>query len=563
MIINGTIDNNIIDGTSQSDLISSLAGDDEVRAGNGKDIIDAGDNDDHAYGGNGNDTIGGGTGFDVLFGGNGDDTLNGGLHGDTLFGGNGNDTLNGGDQADFGTDFLYGGNGNDVAVIVGAAFSHGADVYDGGNGQDTFRLELTGAEWARGDVRSGAVRFQHAIDGGNRTPFEYDAFNMTARGFERLDVLVDGVKVDPHGLPLQALDDHYSTFDNVLFSGNVLDNDILPFPAAHVSVLSEPHWGTLDLRDDGSFTYSPNSNPEVGGFSDYAYYQVEDVHGDISTASMSFNVVYVYDPPTAGPDFGTVSEDGPSIVIDITGNDFLSSFGGTALYHFQNFSGPNGAATDNGDGTITYSPNGAFEALNEGETATVMLSYLFVDSVAGAASGLITVTIEGHDEPGAALGSAVISAASEIALVEPLILKGGNPDDTLIGGGGDDTISGGNGADMLNGGAGDDTMNGGTGRDILEGGIGDDLMNGGVGGDIFRFKPGFGHDMITGFRATGADHDVLEFDAAIFADADALFAHCTDTGDGVLIMGDAGNTLLIKDASLAGLQAHPEDFHFV
>jgi hypothetical protein len=33
--------------------------------------------------------------------------------------------------------------------------------------------------------------------------------------------------------------------------------------------------------------------------------------------------------------------------------------------------------------------------------------------------------------------------------------------------------------------------------------------------------------------------------------------------DGVLVTTDAAETLLIKNATLAQLQAHPEDFHFV
>jgi hypothetical protein len=42
-----------------------------------------------------------------------------------------------------------------------------------------------------------------------------------------------------------------------------------------------------------------------------------------------------------------------------------------------------------------------------------------------------------------------------------------------------------------------------------------------------------------------------------------LFAHSADVADGVLISTDAGDTLLIKSATIAQLQAHPEDLHFV
>ncbi len=142
-------------------------------------------------------------------------------------------------------------------------------------------------------------------------------------------------------------------------------------------------------------------------------------------------------------------------------------------------------------------------------------------------------------------------------------LQGGNGVDTLLGGDGDDTMNGGNDADVLQGGTGNDVLNGGTGEDRLEGGEGDDTLTGGVGADTFVFKPGFGNDTITSFQIAGPGHDFLEFDSGIFADTAALFAHSADTADGVLVTTDAADTLLIKNASLAQLQAHPEDFHFV
>lgn len=142
-------------------------------------------------------------------------------------------------------------------------------------------------------------------------------------------------------------------------------------------------------------------------------------------------------------------------------------------------------------------------------------------------------------------------------------LTGGNGDDALIGGGGADTLNGGNGADVLQGGTGNDVMNGGNGGDRLEGGAGDDTLTGGLGADMFVFKPGFGNDSIVGFQVTEPDHDALQFDSGLFADTGALFAHSSNVTGGVLITTDAADTLLIKNATLAQLQAHPEDFHFV
>jgi Ca2+-binding RTX toxin-like protein len=117
----------------------------------------------------------------------------------------------------------------------------------------------------------------------------------------------------------------------------------------------------------------------------------------------------------------------------------------------------------------------------------------------------------------------------------------------------------------------DDTnvLSGGIGRDVLEGGGGDDMLTGGRDSDMFVFKPHFGHDTISDFAVThsysaiGSDHDILEFDHGIFADAAALFAHSLDTVQGVLITADAGDSILLEKATLVMLQAHPEDIHFL
>jgi Ca2+-binding RTX toxin-like protein len=107
------------------------------------------------------------------------------------------------------------------------------------------------------------------------------------------------------------------------------------------------------------------------------------------------------------------------------------------------------------------------------------------------------------------------------------------------------------------------------GRDRLEGGGGDDILTGGRESDSFVFKPGFGHDVVTDFAVSGSwsaigpTHDILEFDSTVFADLDAVFAHSADTADGVLITADSGDTLRLHNVTLAKLQVHPEDFHFV
>ncbi|WP_136661282.1 calcium-binding protein, partial [Nitratireductor sp. XY-223] len=130
-------------------------------------------------------------------------------------------------------------------------------------------------------------------------------------------------------------------------------------------------------------------------------------------------------------------------------------------------------------------------------------------------------------------------------------IYGGDGDDRLTGGGGDDKIFGGDGNDRLTGGGGDDKIFGGdgddtlyggrvvvfrrvaesaatqsetthyfsgSGGDTLEGGKGNDTLHGGDGSDRFVFGAGDGTDTILDFE-DGTDILVIKGDLK-FSDLD-------------------------------------------
>ena len=116
------------------------------------------------------------------------------------------------------------------------------------------------------------------------------------------------------------------------------------------------------------------------------------------------------------------------------------------------------------------------------------------------------------------------------------------------GGDGDDTIDGGAGNDVLWGGMGDDTITGGTGYD---------LMSGGKGADTFRFAVGDskGGDFISDFE-DGKDR--IEFDfVGTFADL-----AITDEGAGRARVkyGNQGDFAILEGVTVAQLDAN--DFIF-
>src|SRR5207244_908858 len=62
--------------------------------------------------------------------------------------------------------------------------------------------------------------------------------------------------------------------------------------------------------------------------------------------------------------------------------------------------GTKGAVALNPDGSFTYNPNGQFEALDTGETATDSFTYKAYDGTAKSAVATVTITINGvNDAP--------------------------------------------------------------------------------------------------------------------------------------------------------------------
>jgi hypothetical protein len=121
-VINGTMQNDNLQGTNRKDRIYGNAGNDNIDGRQENDIL---------LGEAGNDDIRGGDGADSLYGGAGNDTLNGSNQNDLLTGGTGNDRLE-------------GGGGNDILIGVDPTSTTPGrgeiDTLRGGAGADLFIL---------------------------------------------------------------------------------------------------------------------------------------------------------------------------------------------------------------------------------------------------------------------------------------------------------------------------------------------------------------------------------------------------------------------------------------
>ncbi|WP_199913507.1 cadherin-like domain-containing protein [Ruegeria sp. Alg231-54] len=101
--------------------------------------------------------------------------------------------------------------------------------------------------------------------------------------------------------------------------------------------------------------------------------------------------------PEATSDLFSTTESQPFTTGNVLAND-TDGDGDVLSFSGLDIEGTQGIVIDNGDGTFKYDPNGAFDDLREGETATDTFGYFVSDGV-DTVRGEVTVTITGEDHP--------------------------------------------------------------------------------------------------------------------------------------------------------------------
>ena len=143
------------------------------------------------------------------------------------------------------------------------------------------------------------------------------------------------------------------------------------------------------------------------------------------------------------------------------------------------------------------------------------------------------------------------------------IIDGTASDDSLYGGGTDDTINGFDGNDSLYGGDGTDILNGGNDNDYLDGGSGADTLNGESGSDYFVV--GLGDTVNGGADADFAAIDLSSVSTAIIAAFDFARGHVNTLPQGTtfknieafgLTTGSGSDTLTLGDSAVFGANSN-------
>jgi hypothetical protein len=152
-----------------------------------------------------------------------------------------------------------------------------------------------------------------------------------------------------------AVDDFAVTTEDDSVSIDVLANDSDPDgDSLSVTDLTNPPHGSVVNDGGGTVTYTPEAG--YAG-SDSFVYDACDSKGLCDQATVSLTVNAVNDAPDADGDSATTNED-DSVTVDVLAND--SDPDGDSL-SVSGLSDPsNGSVANNGDGTVTYTPNGGF-----------------------------------------------------------------------------------------------------------------------------------------------------------------------------------------------------------
>ena len=137
-------------------------------------------------------------------------------------------------------------------------------------------------------------------------------------------------------------------------------------------------------------------------------YDVVDSFGGSAAQTATITITGTNDAPAVNAVTGSASEDGPAVTLTA---DFSDVDAGDSHTFSVDATSTTGLVTDNGDGTFGYDPNGAFESLAVGETATDTFTYTVTDNNGASTTNTVTITIIGTNDAPIA-GPAIVTSAS-------------------------------------------------------------------------------------------------------------------------------------------------------
>jgi VCBS repeat-containing protein len=267
-----------------------------------------------------------------------------------------------------------------------------------------------------------------------------------------------------------AADDYIQTNEDEIYTSTIsliandsdVDGDNLSIVAG---IFTTTQGGSIDIKADGSYTYTPGTN--FNGVDSFAY-EVSD--GElVSEATITLNVQAVNDAPVAQNATAALDEDAVLNTMLPTASDV----DGDSLTYSLQTNSSHGNVVINPDGSYSYTPNSNYYGADS-------FVYLVSDGNGGQTTATIDLTI-----------NSIIDDMTIYGTNKKDTLRGDQIDvgsnDTIYGLNGNDVIYGLGGNDILDGGNGNDKVYGGDGNDIIYASMGRDYLDGGSGTDTLSY----------------------------------------------------------------------------
>jgi VCBS repeat-containing protein len=398
-----------------------------------------------------------------------------------------------------------------------------------------------------GDGTGGAVNWLFTVDnadvaflapGSSRVEHFLVTISDANGGLAQRDIAV-AINGSYNDAPVTSSDAYATNEDMTLTvpAAGVLGNDTdVDSPSLSSVLVSGPGHGSLTLKPDGSFIYTPDAN--YNG-SDSFTYKANDGSADSNIATAHITINPMNDAPVAHNDAASVTED-QSVLLNVLSNDIDVDGDSLGIISLSGQKSALGAFISIEGNQIRYMADAdSFDLLGAGATVADSFTYTVSDGHGGLNTATVNLTVTGDQN------NAVVNLGNGD---DTFVDVAGGRDTTVRGGNSADTIFGGDGADVLYGENGADTLNGGNGIDFLFGGQGNDRLTGGAGIDTFVFQKSGGDDIITDFQL-GLDHMRLD-DGLTVKSVTAVDVDHTGALDAILQLSNGSVTLLNTGAIL-------------
>ncbi len=209
-----------------------------------------------------------------------------------------------------------------------------------------------------------------------------DAFTYTlSDGNGGTDTANVSVQVTPINDQPLAVNDTAVTDEDAPITINVLTNDSDPDgDSLSITSVSTPAKGSAVDNGNGTVTYTPD--PDANGIDSFTY-TISDGHGGADTATVTVTINPLNDPPVATDD-ATDTEEDVAVTINVVAND--TDIDGDTLGVASVTDPANGSVVNNGDGTVTYTPDPSF-------SGTDTFEYTVDDGNGGSDTATVTVSV--------------------------------------------------------------------------------------------------------------------------------------------------------------------------